>query len=297
VEVVTAIREAMGSAAAAPDDPIRLDELQVVPILTAGLARGMRPAALERSLRVFGESLRRIAETEADLWQTRTQGPPAAWDGSVIDAAEAGETTDLFGPAEQALLGVYHGQQSSAFLRNILEGIEKTLVGAGLHQPTAHVPAICFLDITGYTHLTEESGDAAAADLASRLARLVHRLSTEHGGRTVKSLGDGVMFYFPDPGQGVVAALDMVAGVVAAGLPPAHVGLHAGPVLFQEGDYFGRTVNVAARIADYARQGEVLVSNEVVERCESAPVHFTQIGPVELKGVAGTTELYQATRA
>ena len=50
-----------------------------------------------------------------------------------------------------------------------------------------------------------------------------------------------------------------------AGLPPAHVGLHAGPVIFQEGDYYGQTVNVASRIADYARPGEVIVSQEVVD--------------------------------
>ena len=69
----------------------------------------------------------------------------------------------------------------------------------------------------------------------------------------MKWLGDGVMFSFRDPGPGVVAALDMVEGVVAAGLPPAHVGLHSGPVVFQEGDYYGQTVNLASRIAEYAR--------------------------------------------
>ena len=61
------------------------------------------------------------------------------------------------------------------------------------------------------------------------------------------------------------AALEMVDGLAAAGLPPAHVGLHAGPVLFQEGDYFGQTVNLSARIADYARPGEVLVSQAVAD--------------------------------
>ena len=66
----------------------------------------------------------------------------------------------------------------------------------------------------------------------------------------IKWLGDGVMFYFRDPGPGVRAALEMVDGLAAAGLPPAHVGLHARPVLFQEGDSFGQTANLSARIAD-----------------------------------------------
>jgi adenylate cyclase len=94
----------------------------------------------------------------------------------------------------------------------------------------------------------------------------------------------------------VLAALEMVAVVGSHGLPPAHVGIHVGPVIFQEGDYFGRTVNLAARIAEYARPGEVLVSQEVVDAADGGPVTFTEIGPVELKGVSGLLHLYTARR-
>ena len=68
-------------------------------------------------------------------------------------------------------------------------------------------------------------------------------------------------------------------------------------MVYQEGDYFGRTVNLAARIADYARPDEVLVSQEVVDAADAAPVSFVEIGPVELKGVPGTLRLYTARRA
>jgi adenylate cyclase len=91
----------------------------------------------------------------------------------------------------------------------------------------------------------------------------------------------------------------MVEGAKEAGLPPAHVGLHAGPVLFQEGDYFGRTVNVASRIADYARQGEVLVSDEVVAAAPglaAVGIRFEPIGPVELKGMTEAVSLQVARR-
>jgi adenylate cyclase len=104
------------------------------------------------------------------------------------------------------------------------------------------------------------------------------------------------MFHFRDPGPGVVAALEMAEGVISAGLPPAHVGLHAGPVLFQDGDYFGQTVNVASRIAEYARPGEVLVSQAVVDAAADAPVTFVEVGPVDLKGVAGPLRLHVAHR-
>ena len=113
----------------------------------------------------------------------------------------------------------------------------------------------------------------------------------------MKWLGDGVMFYFPEPGGGVLAALEMVEGLAPEALPPAHVGIHAGPVVFQEGDYFGRTVNIAARISEYARPGEVLASQEVVDAAEGTPVSFTEIGPVELRGVAGALRLHSAHRA
>src|SRR5258708_6691945 len=152
-------------------------------------------------------------------------------------------------------MAIYHGQEAQTWTANIVEGFSTTLAKAGLHEVMERPPAICFLDITGYTRLTQEHGDAAAAALAENLAKLVKRTSAAHGGRPVKWLGDGVMFWFRDPGPGVLAALEMVAGVGAAGLPPAHVGLHAGPVVTQEGDYYGQTVNMAARIADYARSG------------------------------------------
>ena len=128
---------------------------------------------------------------------------------------------------------------------------------AGIHSRLERLPAICFLDITGYTRLTQERGDDAAADLATTVARLVQRTSVQHGGKPIKWLGDGVMFYFDDPGHGVRPRSRWWTGWRAAGLPPAHVGLHAGPVLFQEGDYFGQTVNLscAHRRLRAARRG------------------------------------------
>jgi adenylate cyclase len=156
---------------------------------------------------------------------------------------------------------------------------------------------MCFLDITGYTRLTQEYGDAAAARLAERLGHVVQRTSIRHGGRAIKWLGDGVMLHFPNPGAGVVAALEMVVGVSDAGLPPAHVGLHAGPVIFQEGDYYGQTVNLASRIAEFAQAGEVMVSQAVVDAAIGSPVAFRSVGPVGLKGVADPMSLFAAARA
>ena len=220
-----------------------------------------------------------------------------------VSAADIGPRTVEFSNAlmplqERAILAGYHGQQNHAWMKNVFEGFEVGLARAGLIKPVDRPPAICFLDLSGYTRLTEERGDAAAAELAGRLSRLVGRTSGQHGGKPITWLGDGVMFHFREPGPGVLAALEMVEGAMESELPPAHVGLHAGPVVFQEGDYFGRTVNVAARIADYARRGEVLVSQEVVAASADTPgVTFEPIGPVELKGLAGAIPLSVARRS
>jgi adenylate cyclase len=199
--------------------------------------------------------------------------------------------------SDQAREAILQAHAARTVTRNIIGQFEALLSSAGLHSRLERPPAMCFLDITGYTRLTQERGDAAAADLAEQLGRLVRRTSLKHGGRAVKWLGDGVMFIFRDPGPGVVAALEMVDGVAEAGLPPAHVGVHAGPVIFQEGDYYGQTVNLAARIAEYARPGEVLVSQAVVDASDRAEATFTEIGPVELKGVAGAMLLHAAHHA
>jgi class 3 adenylate cyclase len=300
IDVLLTIREAMGFARPEPDDRVREGELEVVPMLRLQLAQGVRPTVSERALRVYGDSLRRLAETEADWWGSDILGPLFRSGKSIGDVAEAIESfsDQASDVSDRAVLALLHGHQSRAWMRNILDGVETILVRTGLHAPIDRPPAIAFLDLTGYTRLTDEQGDDAAAGLARELASLVQRLSVRHGGRPVKWLGDGVMFHFRDPADGVRASLEMVDAATAAGLPPAHVGLHAGPVLFQEGDYFGRTVNVASRIADYARPGEVLVSRAVVDAAGDADgVHFTEIGPVQLKGVAGQVVVYRSERA
>jgi adenylate cyclase len=298
LELLVVVREAFGFAEPGPQDHVHDNELSVVPLLQLQLSEGFRPVVIERWLRVYGDSLRRIAETETGGWRSEVVMPlleSGTAEAEMLQAqAELGSRMAPF--TEQALVAIYHGQQEHTWSQGFVELVESALERAGLYNRLERPPAMCFLDLTGYTRLTEERGDAAAADLAARLATLVRRSAQEHDGTPVKWLGDGVMFYFREPAAAVLAALEMVAVVGSEGLPPAHVGIHAGPVIFQEGDYFGRTVNLAARIAEYARPGEVLVSQAVVDAAEGGRVTFTEIGPVELKGVPGTLRLHTARR-
>jgi adenylate cyclase len=298
LDLLKVIREAIGFAEPDSDDLVREDELLIVPAVREHVERGLKPEVIERWLRVYGDGARRMAETEADWWRTEIEQPlidAGLGQGVVLDTASkwGARQAPLL---DQALLAMYHAQEEHAWLGNIVDNVEQALHQAGLRARLPIPPAICFLDLTGYTRLTEERGDKAAAEQAAHLARVVERISRQRGGKAVKWLGDGVMFHFKDAAPAVGAALDMVESVVAAGLPRAHVGVHAGPVVFQEGDYFGRTVNLASRIADYARPGEVLVSKEAVDLSSDTSVTFAELGPVDLKGVAEAVRLYAARR-
>lgn len=123
--------------------------------------------------------------------------------------------------AQQALLAIYHAHQEHAWTDVFVADVESVLDRAGLRPRTKTPPAMCFLDISGYTRLTEERGDQAAADLAARLTGSVQQVSERRGGKVVKWLGDGVMFHFREAGQAVLAALEMVErSHVRASHPP-----------------------------------------------------------------------------
>jgi adenylate cyclase len=163
-------------------------------------------------------------------------------------------------------------------------------------RPIRQPPAIAFLDLTGYTALAEERGDKAAAEVASGLAGVVQDAARAHGGRPVKWLGDGVMFHFDDPAGAIRSGLDLVEQTESAISVPARIGINAGTVIVQEGDYFGRTVNVAARIADYAGPRDVLVSEEARESADVGDVDFELVGDVTLRGVSRPVRLHRVVR-
>jgi len=298
LDLLLVVREAMGSARPGPDDRLREDELTVVPWIRLLLDAGVRPELVERTLRVAGDGMRRLADTEADWFRSEILAPlfRAGLTATEVGAQTARFANDVGPLTDVAITAVYHGQQAHAWMRNIFEGFESQLAAAGLRPRLDRPPAICFFDVSGYSTLTEERGDAEAADLAGRFARLVQRLATERGGTAIKWLGDGVMLHFGEPAAAVLAALDMLDRMTREGLPPGHAGVHAGPVLFQEGDYFGRTVNTAARIAAHAGRGQLLVSNDVVLATVVEGVAFEPIGPVELKGLLAPIELFAAHR-
>jgi adenylate cyclase len=299
LELLGSTLEAMGFARMAPDELIREDELEIVPLLGLGLSTGILDLAwLTRIGRAYSEGLRLAANVENEAYRARFTGPVRASGADQRTAMELASqlATDFLPLVDRALMGIYRRQQELVWTEDLVEDIENELERAGVLGRPERLPAMSFLDLVGYTRLTEERGDQAAAALAESLAVLVRRSSREHGGVPVKWLGDGVMSWFREPAGAVLSALQMVEQLPEAGLPPAHVGVAAGPVVVQGGDYFGRTVNLAARIAARAGAGQVLVGEQVVERAPPHGVTFVELGQVQLNGFARPVRLLEARR-
>jgi class 3 adenylate cyclase len=298
-EALRRLLEAFGFARLEPEDVVAEAERPIALLAGRIVDLGIvDEAALARLGRVYEEAFRRIALAETEIYHSGVEMPLLR---SGMDERRTMELASSLSPAltgmlDAALMAAYRRQQELTWTEHQIEHIEQALEDAGVSFPAAPATAMCFLDLSGYTRLTDEHGDEEAAALAGRLADIVQLRSRSHGGEVVKWVGDGVMFRFRDPSGAVVSSLDLVEEIPAAGLPPAHVGVAAGPVIRQGGDYYGRTVNLASRISDRAESGQVLVSEPVAEMASVRSVTFVPVGPVELKGLTGPVDLFEARR-
>jgi len=300
LDVLRETLESMGFAWTSPDEPMREDELEVVPVLQMGISTGILDKRwMARVGRAYAEGLRLAAMVETEIFQARFEGP--ALDAGLGQRQVMELAAELAAPfiplVDRALMGIYRRQQELVWTDHQVLNIEAALEQAGAVARPDRVPAMCFVDLAGYTRLTEEQGDQAAAELASTLAVLVERSSRAAGGTPVKWLGDGVMLHFRRPAGAVEASLAMVGELPSAGLPPAHVGVAAGPVVVQGGDYFGRTVNLASRIAARAQAGQVLVTEAVAAAVPGDGVAFSDLGELRLKGFSAPVRLLEARRS
>src|SRR4051794_3467080 len=131
-----------------------------------------------------------------------------------------------------------------------------------------------FADLVGFTALTDAEGDDRAAEVALSLYERVRGLLPSHGAEELKTLGDGLLLRCDEAGPGIRLAVGIVEELEAIpGFPPVRVGVHAGPAVQREGEWYGRTVNVAARLCTAAAGGEVLVS----ERTRDAAGRLSRI--------------------
>lgn len=148
-------------------------------------------------------------------------------------------------------------------------------------------PTFVFADLAGYTALTDERGDEAAARVAREFRRTMCELTREHGATQVKSMGDGVMIWAPDAGRAIALAAQTVEEVgTRKDLLPVRVGVHTGPAVMQGCDWYGSAVNVAARLASEAAPNEALISSSTRDAARDAHAQLTDRRELTLRGVA-----------
>jgi adenylate cyclase len=284
----------------APGDRIRTADAEMLSkiVTTLDLATDDE---LSRFARLYGGTLQRLVTSGLAFFDRAVREHVESIEGLSNDEkdklvyARAGPYTELVASVVPWLQGRHREHSVLEYLVSVTERFMDERGVVPLHPP--RLPAIAFLDLTGYTALAEERGDRAAADLAAGLATVVQNAAQAHGGRAVKWLGDGVMFHFADSRNAILSGLDLVEQTEEAMSVPARIGINAGAVVAQEGDYFGRTVNIASRIADYARPHEVLVSDDAKQHAGDGAVEFELVGDVQLKGVAQAVRLHRASRA
>jgi len=292
---------AFGLPRPTPEEYVREEDLRLLRFIPVLFGAGVSEGEVLRFARVWGDNARRIAQFQSHYNHHSIEEPfrrRGLRDNEAFEAALK-EVGVRAGRSGEDLLGWLFRRHSEVFeTGHLFEHVETALEDAGVHRrEPRQVEACVFADLSGYTRLTEESGDEVAAQVSLKLAELVNDIASQHRGAVVKMLGDGVHFHFTDPSDAVLASLEIVARVYPEDLPPAHIGVNAGPMIYDEGDYFGRTVNIAARIASQAGSDQVFVGEDALPHITPRGFRLVEVGAFELKGIAKPVKLYEASHA
>jgi adenylate cyclase len=155
-----------------------------------------------------------------------------------------------------------------------------------------------FADIAGYSLVADQEGDEAAADLALYFLSRASSMASAHGADVIKSLGDAVMIHTEDSAESIGLALDLIAeSGCDPRLPPIHAGIHTGPAVRRADDWWGATVNVAARVAAAACADQLLVTETArVQAGHIASTHWQGLEPLRLKNIRLLVKVYTASR-
>jgi adenylate cyclase len=291
---------AFGLPRPSADELVRAEDAEVVGALRVLFGAGVGEGDVLRLARVWGDSARRVAQNMTHYFHATVEEPfrrRGLGDNEALEAAIA-EVGLRVGRSGEDLLGWLFRRHAEVFgNEHLFEHVESALERAGVRARSPRgIEAAVFADLAGYTRLTEESGDAVAAEVAMTLAQFVSEVAARHGGEVVKMLGDGVHLHFGDSGDAIRASLEIARDADERGLPPAHVGVNAGPMIYDEGDYFGRTVNIAARIASRAMADQVFVGEDAARASAPNGFRLVEVGAFELKGISQPVTIFEAIR-
>jgi len=256
------------------------------------LNAGLPLVALLQLVRVYAQSIRRIADAEVRLLHIYVHEP------LIRKGAPAPEISEQMEDLVKTILPLSSPLMEYVHTRYLRFFIEQDVVGhmeaelAGSRQLGRVQMAFCFVDLTGFTRYTEEEGDEEALDLVERFVETVEATLPVEA-TIVKTIGDEVMIVSPDP----VTLTEWAVGFLALfpSRPQPRVGLHYGRAVYRDADYFGGEVNLTHRVVARALGGEVLVTAAVADSVGSSGyLRFDPIGEVELKGFPQPVDLFVA---
>jgi adenylate cyclase len=267
------------------------EDLQLLRYISAVLSAGFPLVAFLQLVRVYGQALEQIADAEVRLFHLYVHEPLMRDGLPGLQMAEEmeGLAREML-PLASPIMDAMHQRFLAHFVEQDVVGhMEIDLAGAPDLGRLKVV--IAFADLAGYTRLTEELGDELAVDAVERFTEAVENTLPDTA-RVVKTIGDEVMVV----GSDAAAVAEWAVGfqeLVRDERPLPRIGMHYGEVVYRDGDYYGREVNLSARVVARAAGGEVLVTRSVVES-GGDHLEYDRIGEVKLKGFRDATELFLA---
>jgi adenylate cyclase len=260
------------------------------------LSSGFPLVAFLQLVRVYAQSIRRVADAEVRLFHLYVHEPLIQEEVPPLEIAEEmGELAADLLPVTGPLMEYMHNRYLRFYIEQDVVGhMEADIGGAGRGLARVSM-TFCFVDLTGFTRYTEEEGDEEALDMIERFLDTVEATLPSEA-TIVKTIGDEVMVVSPEPATLTEWAVGFLA--LFQERPQPRVGIHNGAAVFRDGDYFGGDVNLAHRVVSRALGGEVLVTQALVDAIgESDFLRFDAIGEVVLKGFPEPISLYIARPA
>jgi adenylate cyclase len=272
-------------------DRISEDDVQLLHYAAAVLAAGLPLVAMLQLIRVYGQALAQVADAEVRLFHMYVHEPLMRSGATGLETGEEmlALSRQLLPMASPVMDHVHHRYLQHFLEQDVVGHMEADLGGEQIDLGRMRV-AIAFADLAGYTRLTEEEGELEAVDAVERFVDTVAATLPDDA-RVIKTIGDEVMIVGSDP----EALTDWAVGFqqLYTARPLARIAIHYGVALYRDGDYYGRDVNIASRVAARAGGGEVLLTRPVVE--QGGPhLAFERISEVRLKGFTESTEIFIA---
>jgi adenylate cyclase len=288
--LVERIVTALGVTAAQPTS-LPAGDVELLHYVAAVLDAGLPLVAMLQLVRVYGQAMAQVADAEVRLFHLYVHEPLMRSGASGIETADEmmSLTRELL-PLASPVMDQVHQRYLHHFVeQDVIGHMESDLDGDAWALGRLRV-AIAFADLAGYTRLTEEEGELEAVDAVERFVEAVE-VTLPDDARVIKTIGDGVMVV----GSDAVALTDWAVGFqrLQPDRPLPRIGIHCGDALYRDGDYYGRNINIASRVAARSRGGEVLVTRPVVN-LGGSHLRFERIGEVRLKGFSDSTEIFIA---